>query len=231
MRVSIVSVLAAGVLAGCLLATARAIPVWRDPFTLVAHMHAAIGDHFIVQRELGTACNVSGRPQEEIDAAYRRGLEIAPDYPFFLNELAVSAGRAGRFDEARALLERMREVLPGNAEALVAVAGLESVTGHSDAAIALIHQAIAMQPRLVTAHRLLAQVHIQAGRFPEARDALQAAVQSDRWDWVAVNELGVVLNHLGRRSEALECFERAHWIHPGDPNVVVNLKALRARPR
>jgi Flp pilus assembly protein TadD len=223
--------LATAALAACVFTTILAIPPWRDPLSLAAHMRAAIGEHFIVQRELGTALQILGRPQAEIEAAWQRGRELAPDYPYFLNELGVSAGRAGRFDEARVLLEKVRDLVPEHPDAHVSLAGLEFVTGRTDAAIAALRQAIALRPQHAPAHRLLAQILVKARRFSEARDALRAAVRADRWDWIAWNELGVVLNHLGHTSEARECFERAHWINPRDENVVANLKALRKPAR
>ncbi len=221
---------AAGVvLLACIAGTVRAIPPWQDPLTLVEHMRAVIGEHFVVYRELGTALQITGRPQEEIDAAYRRGAEIAPDYAYFPNELAVSAGRAGRLDEARAHLEKVRGLLPDHPDAHLSFAGLELASGNSEAAIHHARRALELRPQNAAAQRLLAQVFVRDRRFPEARDALLAAVWADRWDWVAVNELGVVQNHLGRPSEALASFERAAWINPRDPGIITNVQTLRAR--
>jgi Flp pilus assembly protein TadD len=220
---------AAVVLVAGLVATIRAIPAWQDPLTLVAQMRSAIGEHFIVYRELGTALQIAGHPQEEIDAAHRRGAALAPDYPYFLNELGISAGRAGRYDEARTLLERVRHLLPDHPDAEVSLAGLALGTDDTAGATGHLRRALALRPRHAAAHRLLAQVFVKERRFPEARDELLEAVRADRWDWVATNELGVVQNHLDRPSEALACFERAHWINPGDGNIRTNLRALRQR--
>lgn len=221
--------LAAVTVAACVAGTVRAIPPWRDPFSLLAHMTAAVGEHRIIQREYGSALLLAGRSQQEIDAVWLRGLELSPDDPYFLNELGVSAGRAGRFDEARGYLEKVHDLLPLHPDSHVSMAGLEFVTGQTDAAIRSIQQALELRPRHATARRLLAQIYVQQRRYSEARDALLAAVRDDRWDWVAVNELGVVQNHLGRTREALESFERASWIHPRDPGIVQNVRALRQR--
>jgi Flp pilus assembly protein TadD len=220
---------AAAVLAlvACFIGTVRQIPKWRDGLTLIEHMRAVVGENVIYFREKATALLAEGRPQEEIEEVYRRGHAFAPDYPYFLSELGVSAGRAGRFDEAREKLERVCTLLPDNAEALGTLASLAMIEGQSTEALRLLDRAVALAPRHAQTHRLRAQVLVQQKNFPEARAALEAAVRSDRWDWVARNELGVLLTKSGRYAEAGAHFEHAYWINPRDEGVIRNLNYLR----
>jgi hypothetical protein len=221
------TIAAAFALAAGLAGTLRQIPYWKDGLTLVEHMRQTVGEHFIVSREKATALLIAGYPQEEIDEVYRHGRAIAPDYPYFLNELGIRAGRAGHFDEARVLLEKVRALLPRNAEAQNGLASLALIEGKSDEALRLLERSIELRPEHAPTHRLRAQIFVQLKKLREARAALREAVRCDRWDWVAWNELGVLENSLGRPSEALACFERAHWINPRDEAILRNVETLR----
>jgi protein O-mannosyl-transferase len=226
-----VAILAALLLAACVFRTARQVRIWREPIGLIEHMRATIGEHPVVYREMATALLVAGRPEEEAMAQYRRGREIAPDYPFFLHELGNAAARQGRFDEARALLERARALTPRDVSPLHNLAAVAKMQGRFDEAGSLARTATELGPRDPDPRRLLAEIFTAQGRLAEARTALLDAVRCNRWDWLAWNELGALDYQLGRYSDAEASLVKALWINPGDELAAGNLAAVRAKRR
>jgi Flp pilus assembly protein TadD len=221
--------LAMAMLAACAVRTRMQVPIWKTPVGLVEHMRAMVGEHPVVFREMATARLVERRSEEEVLAAYRRGHERWPDYPYFLHELGMSAAHRGRFDEARTLLERARTLTPDAVSPYHNLASVCKMQGRLDEAHALLRRALEAGPRDSDPRRLLAEVFILQGRVSEARDALLDAIRCDRWDWLACNELGALEYRLGRYSDARAHLERAAWINPGDDVVQANLAAARAK--
>ena len=217
------------VLAACVARTGRQIRVWENGVALIEHARSVIGDDPIVFREMATALTLAGRPRAEASAQYRRGRELYPDYPFFLTELGLDAERAGRFDEARALLERARDVLPRDSGPYHNLGNTFLKAGQLDAAERTLRQSLAIRPRAAVTHRILADVLVRQGRLADAAAALRAAIDADRWDWKAYNALAVVDVKMDRYSDAIAHFEHSLWINPGDQVVVQNLASLRAR--
>ena len=225
----VAAALAATVLIACAVRTAVQVPVWKTPVGLVEHMRAAVGAHEVIEREMGMALIVAERPEAEVMAAYRRGHELAPGYPFFLNELGLSAARQGRFDEAAMLIGQALRLAPRHPAPQAGLAGVLEMQGLLVEAESRYRQALTLQPRLGVLHRLLGMNLTRQGRLPEARDACLEATRGDRWDALAYNQLGLIYASLGRPADALSCLERAHWINPADTTVGRNLDALRRR--
>jgi tetratricopeptide (TPR) repeat protein len=226
-----VVVIGAAVLAliGCLVRTQRQIPVWKDGPTLIAHLQAATGEGSVVYRERATLLRLAGRPDDEIAAEYQRGLEVAPDDPFFPNELGILAARAGRFNESRAFLAQALALTPDHpgAYSYLGLAGL--LEGRLEEAAHYAQEAIRVAPHLGEVHLLLARIRLRQGDFPAALTSFREAVRRNRWDWLAWNELGVAYHQHDRPSDALECLERAVWINPGDASIAQNLATVRSR--
>ena len=221
--------LAALALALCFLRTVPQVGVWESSTSVARRMHAVAGEHPYVYRELCVAATHAGRPPSEIDALYRRGLAAAPDDAYLLLNLAMSAERAGRTEEARALFEKTRASAPRHPALPTALGVLAIEHQRFEEAIAQLTRARELGPRNGYTHRLIAEAFARSSRFPEARDSLLAAIRCDRWDWQAHAQLGVVYAALDRPREALESTARAHWMNPADRSVAENYSRMRVR--
>jgi Tfp pilus assembly protein PilF len=226
---SALAVLGVVVIGACAVRSARQVAVWKDGVRLAEQIALVAGEHPIGYREMGAALAFAGRPAAEVEAQYRRGLELAPRDGFFLNELGLIAARAGRHAEALALMERLRDALPHEPAAWTNLASVQTMAGQLDAATYTTRHALALQPDYGDAHRVLAQIFVGRGRLSDARAELETAVRLDPWSWVLHNELGVVLISLDRVADGIAALERALWIHPGDEAARTNLALARQR--
>ena len=66
-------------LAGCVALTRAQVRTWKDDVSLFGHACAVTGPNFLAQYAYAGALHRAGRDEESI-AAYRRGLEIHPDF-------------------------------------------------------------------------------------------------------------------------------------------------------
>jgi tetratricopeptide (TPR) repeat protein len=97
---------------------------------------------------------------------------------------------------------------------------------------ALFAQALAVNPKSVSATYDLALSASYAGRFEEAIRLYARTIELRDDFYHAHNNLGVALNHLGRFEEALPHLARARELRPGAPDVLLNIAlALRRLAR
>ena len=109
----------------------------------------------------------------------------------------------------------------GAGEAIIGLDGSQGLIGS--------HGDITSPTTAWALHRLMAQVYVKQGRMKEAREKLLTAVECDRWDWRARNDLGVVCTNLDRFSDGIASLEYALWINPKGQGIETNLQNLRDR--
>jgi tetratricopeptide (TPR) repeat protein len=100
-----------------------------------------------------------------------------------------------------------------------------------DDAIADVQQALAEDPEIVEAHRLLGNFHEKAGRPEEGIKAFQRALELDPEHQAAVFGLALAHKKAGRLEDAETGFERAHEIDPRDGKVLWHLADIRMRQK
>ncbi len=100
-----------------------------------------------------------------------------------------------------------------------------------DDAIAQVQQALAVDPEIVEAHRLLGMFYEKAGRPEEGIEAYQRALELDPEHQAALFGLAVAHRKAGRLDDAEIGFERAHELDPRDGKVLWQLADIRMRQK
>jgi hypothetical protein len=112
---------------------------------------------------------------------------------------------------------------PGYADGPVNVARARLVEGEVDAGIAMLEKALVIAPRLAKAHYFLATAMKTLGRYPEALEHLQIALEQYPRDRVVLDEIGH-LQFLERRFDvAIKSLQRALEVDPEDLAAHYNL--------
>ena len=119
-----------------------------------------------------------GDPQKAV-AFYREAVAATPNNPLFTFKLALALDRTGAVDEESALLEHAVQVDPGFALAQNQLGYLASRSGDSAGAEDHFRRAVQAAPGYVQAWVSLAATLGMESRFPEAQQALAAALQLD----------------------------------------------------
>jgi predicted O-linked N-acetylglucosamine transferase (SPINDLY family) len=135
---------------------------------------------------------------------------------------ALEHHQAGRLAEAEGLYRQVLDRCPDQADALHLLGVLAGQTGQTEASIALIGRAIALNPGAAAYHGNLAETYRRSGHWERAIESYRRVVELNPGDAQAHQNLGITLNDLGdarwrqgRLDEAMACFSQAVALHPG----------------
>lgn len=149
----------------------------------------------VLYNQLSEALAEAERWRELRDVGFR-WQPMDPDNPQVYESIALASHRLGRRDEAFRATGSLVEVAPSRPEMLQRAALLLWRVGARDAWEAPARRAVEMRPDLPNPYRTLALLLWQAGRFAEAAETLERALQNpvDRWYG---NAAQVVRDELG----------------------------------
>ncbi len=122
--------------------------------------------------------------------------------------------RAGRLAQAEALYRRVRQVQPGNFDAIHLSGVIALQQGRAAEAADLLGRAHKMAPKNVSCAQRFGLALISIGRPAEAEPILRAAVALDGNNAEAWDHLAYSLKMQDRLSAALECHQRAVNLKP-----------------
>ncbi len=207
--------------------SAKQISIWKNADSVIERIATVAGNHSIVFRERSFLIKLRGGAPEDLENVYRMGLTLYPKDAFFLMELSNVEARFGRFEEAKSLIERARQLGPTLRGWQFHLGEIYMLEGNPELAISTLNEALKMHPTVGSAHGLIGRMRMGQGRFNVAVEEFQKAVAIDRWDWLSHNELGVALFYANRPEESLRSLEWAHWIDPKASDLNQNLNQVR----
>ena len=158
--------------------------------------------------EYAATLGEAGRYREMLDAS-RRALAVKPGDPEAYYLQAVLAARAGDDDLARALLDRTGGEMASVPGALLLGGALDYGDGAWQQAVSQWGNLVAMQPRNITARRLLAAALLRTGDSKGAVDVLRPVAVRDDADSYTLNLIGRAYEQGGQRDFAASFLDRA----------------------
>ncbi len=189
----------------------RRLPAWDEP-----------------PLRLAEALRAAGRT-DEAERAYGRVVELNPRREAALLGLAGLLIMRGEGEIARNLLLRCCGIAPGRAEAWDALGLALMLTGDRPMAESAFAEAQRLSPRtlLYALHRIDAATAL--GSEEALLASLEAARQEDPLNPALSAALGVVLERLDRRAEAIDALEAAAALAPDESQVAALLGEILAR--
>ncbi|MBX3292081.1 MAG: tetratricopeptide repeat protein [Acidobacteria bacterium] len=136
----------------------------------------------------------------EAETAYKRSIELNPNYATARQWYARLLNTLGRKDEALAEIKRANEIDPLSAVILSNVAGFYRERGDYQTALEQNNKIIEIDPNYIAVHVTFAEIYLDQKRPAEA---LAAAEKARDIPVVGVGILGRAYAQLGRRDEAL----------------------------
>jgi arylsulfatase A-like enzyme/thioredoxin-like negative regulator of GroEL len=163
---------------------------------------------------------------EVLETARARGAAT----PAVLRQLGLLLAERGRAPEAVALLQPLVPdgVAGADPETLNALGVALSETGRQAEARRALRRVFESDPRNPEARQNLALVALRLEEWEEARREAEQAVAANRALPLAWNYLGVALYNLGRPREALDAWEEATALDPGNYDLLYNLGLVAA---
>jgi FkbM family methyltransferase len=162
-------------------------------------------------------------------AALEQARRLAPRNPELLTALGNLYFQNNRMPEAKAVLAAANETSPSEPLLAVLLAHvclrLEDVAGFESA----LTRALQLDPANPNARRLLADAHLQAGRFAEAGRIYGSLVQAGQADAEVLLALGRCFVELGNLEAARACYQEVLKQQPEHALGKENLAALERR--
>lgn len=152
----------------------------------------------------------------------RRAVEIDPDHPTALADLAAMYRIVRRYDEALDVLERQRRLRPDDPAVLADIGRSLSGLGRYAEAETMLRRALEGLDSALTRYAL-GLVLDRTGRRSDAVAEYRRALDHNPNHVGALNNLGVALATQGRMDEAARLFERLTAVSPGDADAHANL--------
>lgn len=209
-------------------ASRRALVYWNDSVRLHEHYAEAAPRSAKIRYNLGISYVGQGNADEAI-RAFRKAIELKPDYPEAHNNLAITLMSRKRFAEATTHFREALRLDPESASVLNNFGAALSYQGHLDEAIVQLRQAVRLRPGFANAHYNLGRVLARTKQHDQAIAEFQAALQVRPDDAELRMALGESLDARGNTREALEQYQAVLRLTPHHADARQRLAALRAR--
>ncbi len=132
----------------------------RDLPRAIDHYESAIAllpRNVRVYSQLGRAYTEAGQFERAI-GAFQRGITQAPDYPALRYNLGIALTRFGRLEEAKASFRDALQLSPTALDARLALAEVYELQKHTDSALVLYREILALAPQHPIANQKVSQL-------------------------------------------------------------------------
>ena len=148
-------------------------------------------------------------------------------------QVAIKYMRKGEYEDAVRTMDKLIKREPDKEENYRLRAEIFRLWGKLDRAHRDYAQMTKLAPDSAVGFNGLAEVHLQAGRFAEAREAGLRAYQLAPNEWVAAYNLGMIEDRLGEATSAVEHLQTAlkHKIPDARHRLLIYLYLARAYQR
>ena len=176
-----------------------------------------------------TLYNIQGAANVGLDQfdvaveAFKKLIEIKPDYAWAHNNLGFSLQKTDRLEEAIEAYKKGIEIEQNSYEACYNMGNALKDLGRLEEAIVAYNRALSIKPGCAEAYNNLGTALQEQGKLEEAISAYNKAltIRPDYAD--TCMNMGNVLSQQGKMKEAMEAYNKAIEIEPGNPRVYFNI--------
>jgi eukaryotic-like serine/threonine-protein kinase len=141
--------------------------------------------------------------------AYRKAIELRPDYWGVYNALGGFYSGQARYEEAARMFRKVTQLAPSNYRGYSNLGGIALYQGQYREAVDALKNSIALRPTFA-AYGNLGTAYFYLRRYEDAADSLQEALRIDDKDWLNWGNLGDTLYQMpSRRVEATNSYRKA----------------------
>lgn len=150
------------------------------------------------------------------EAAFRRALDLAPDFaPCYVN-LTAALHAQGKWDEAIGWCEQGLQRFPRNLDLLGNLAVNLDSAGRIEDALGILERTIEADPGHAKGHHHIGTLCLKTGQFERAARSFKRAAEINPRDLLSRTGRGEALLKSGCAAEAIEAFDGALRVHPFD---------------
>ena len=201
--------------------TRNQVRYWQDEFTLFGHAINVTKDNEKMHYNIGYAFQRSGQFEKAIEH-YGQALRIEPGDFRAMNSLGVSLLSEGETDEALDIFEKAVQLNDHYISAMNNLGFALREKGRVDEALQKWQQVLAIEPGQPQAHYNIGVTIFNSGRYDEAIEHFNKSLEKKK-DWDVYNYLGAAYTALGQFNPALDSYNEAIKLKPGDINIESNI--------
>ena len=153
-----------------------------------------------VSRRIAAAYDALGR-EDDAEAMYKRAAALRPSYWRHVNDLGAFYLHRGRIEEAKAQFREAIRLSPDRHTGYANLAGAHLLAGEIEQAEPLLQATIRIRPS-DSAHNNLGFVYYSTGRYEDAVEQYEKAIELAPEDAMYRGNLGDAYRQLGRREDA-----------------------------
>ena len=158
---------------------------------------------------------------------YQSSLETSPRSTKLTFNLGTALEANGNLDKAREYYHKALVLNPRYVAAMVGLGNIDQHMGDIAKAEQEYTEAAAMDPTDGDAYCYLGALSFREGKTELAIQELSQAIAIDRSNSTAYFDLGIVYQASGNRERAAQMYDKVLALHPGDPEALTNLHAVR----
>ncbi len=224
------------------IATAARSAVWASPVALWTDAARKAPQKARVHLDLGYALLQANRPADALES-FRNARELTPDHTVsrdaLLEVIVTTLMSVGRFDQARAEVERTLVMNPGDPAGLAALATIAFAQRNDDECQQAALAALASSPSspsspsstvAASAHLSLGKMFLRRGEVARALESLRRAAATGAVNAAIYEVLGIAEERSGSPDAACAAFARAAAL-PGSPSSSMNARRSLTRLR
>ena len=152
-----------------------------------------------------------------------QAIAVQPDTPLFLQNLAESLRRLGRFEEAAASMRRLVELSPDSPATLHQMADFLRNIERYDEARATYDRVLQLTPDSADAHNNRGGCLLKLYRYEEASQSIRRAIELNPRSAEAYNNLGGCLQKINMPADAIDACRKAISLKPDYADAFSNL--------
>jgi protein O-GlcNAc transferase len=167
--------------------------------------------------------NRSSEDWQGAEAAYRRAIQIKPDFEMAYLDLCRMLLQHDRLAAAEVLLREGIAMTATCADFHFYLGNINCRYANWSVAEGCFQKALQLHPGHTEFANALGQLLLQQGRTLEAAVCYKRAAQITPLDWASLNNLGLALHRLGDVYAAVAVFQKASLLGPENAQVLCNL--------
>lgn len=215
------------ILAACVWATSRQLPVWKNDISLFKHALESGHESFPAYNGLGTALAREGRTAEAIPL-FREAIRLQPNDCDGHYHLGNALAEEGRTAEAITQYREAIRLQPNDCDAHKNLGLLLAKQNHLTEALKHFREALRLQPDSFEAHANLGAVLVKQGRLTEAIAHYRAALRLKPDNALASDNLQKNLAKQSQMAEGITHLREALRLNPDNAAAQNNLARMLA---
>lgn len=195
--------------------TYKAMERYDDAIKCFEHVLEKNPNDVLAHNHLGCIYALQHNHEKAIEL-FNKALRIDANHPIIHFNSAVSYEALNRYEDAEKAYEEALRRKPGWIEAMLSLAKLHHICGHSDQAEDILRQAINLSYKNSDLHATLGNLLLYKEKYPEANDEFDKALEFDHDNLKAVSGKIAALEKLDRKQDAYDLLLQMEQMRPDD---------------